>query len=186
MPTTQPSTRRTSPVDYALGESTLGLVLVARTSKGVCAIFIGEDASEVEEPLRGRFPQARRRDLSANDASELSHTLTAVIDYIEHPRRDLNLEFDLYGTEFQQSIWQKLREIPFGQTSTYTEIARAIGRPSAARAVAGACAANLVSVAIPCHRVLRSDGALSGYRWGVGRKRTLLEREGVLQEQSLI
>lgn len=184
----QRSMGRAPAVAFALGESSLGTVLVARSARGVCAIFIGADRAEVEPSLRQKFRQARcvEDGDEGAQAGELRDDLSKVIAYIEDPRRELDLELDLCGTEFQRRVWLTLRQIPRGQTSTYTEIAGAIGQPTAARAVAGACAANLVSVAIPCHRVLRSDGSLSGYRWGVARKRALLEREGVLQEQSLL
>lgn len=186
MSTKQRSTDRSPMVDFALGDSSLGKVLVARSSKGVCAIFMDEDAEKLERALFETFSDARRVENDGGEGAELKQTLAKVIDYIDDPRQDLDLVFDLHGTEFQRSVWGELREIPLGKTATYTEIAIALGKPTAARAVAGACAANLVSIAIPCHRVVRSDGSLSGYRWGIERKRALLEREGVLKKQSTL
>jgi len=159
----------------ALQTCNLGFALIATSGKGVCAFLLGDDAAALETELRRRFPGAQ---LAAADArcARLAADALALIDT---PERAASLPLDLRGTAFQQRVWSALRAIPAGSTASYAEIARSIGAPKATRAVAGACAANPVAVAVPCHRVLRSDGALSGYRWGVDRKRELLAREGV-------
>jgi AraC family transcriptional regulator of adaptative response/methylated-DNA-[protein]-cysteine methyltransferase len=148
-------------------------VLVAATANGVCALFMGDDPDELAAELQGRFPKAV---LTAGDEA-FEQWVSRVIGLVEAPRLGWNLPLDLRGTAFQERVWQALREIPAGSTATYSEIAEKIGRPAAVRAVAGACAANLVAVAIPCHRVILAGGGLSGYRWGVERKRALLDRE---------
>ena len=161
-------------IRFAIGDCTLGVILVAATDKGVCAILLGDDPQIVLRDLQKRFPRAEL--LGGEPAFE---TMVAqVVGLVETPGSALNLPLDIGGTAFQQKVWQALRAIPAGQTATYAQLANAIGQPSAVRAVAGACAANPIAVAIPCHRVIRTDGDLSGYRWGVERKRTLLEREG--------
>jgi AraC family transcriptional regulator, regulatory protein of adaptative response / methylated-DNA-[protein]-cysteine methyltransferase len=157
----------------AIGECSLGSVLVAQSPRGVCAILLGDDPSALARDLKQRFPNAN---LVGGDR-DLEKRLAQVIGLIESPAMGLELPLDPRGTAFQQRVWQALRRIPAGSTASYTDIATRIGTPKAVRAVAQACAANAVAVAIPCHRVVRSDGALSGYRWGVERKRTLLERE---------
>lgn len=151
----------------------LGVLLVARSERGICAVLLGDDPADLERDLRQRLPEARlrRRD------PEMRLVAASVAAFVEAPRRDLALPLDLRGTAFQRKVWQALRDIPAGKTSTYTEIAARIGLPRAVRAVAGACAANLLAVVVPCHRVLRKDGGLSGYRWGVARKRRLLDLE---------
>ena len=161
-------------IRFAVGQCSLGAILVARTEKGICAITIGDDPEALVHDLQDRFPKA---DLVGQDA-DFEKTVAAVVGFVEAPRVGLDLPLDIRGTAFQQRVWQALRDIPAGETSTYTEVARRIGEPKAVRAVAGACAANPIAVAIPCHRVVRADGGLSGYRWGVERKRELLEREG--------
>jgi AraC family transcriptional regulator of adaptative response/methylated-DNA-[protein]-cysteine methyltransferase len=158
-----------------LGRSTLGTVLVARTRKGICAIALGDDPKALVSDLRKRF----RRAVLAEGGAGVERLLAQVSSLIEAPARGLDLELDTQGTDFQRRVWEALRKIPAGKTASYTDIARRIGAPSSVRAVAQACGANPIAVAIPCHRVVRSDGDLSGYRWGVGRKRILLEREGV-------
>jgi AraC family transcriptional regulator, regulatory protein of adaptative response / methylated-DNA-[protein]-cysteine methyltransferase len=162
-----------SEIRFALGECSLGTILVARTEKGVCAILIGDEAEPLLRELQDRFPRAR---LVGGDTG-FEEMVAKVVGLVEAPALGLDLPLDVRGTAFQQRVWDALREIPSGQTTTYTEIARRIGAPKSVRAVAGACAANAVAVAIPCHRVVRTDGALSGYRWGVERKRALLDRE---------
>jgi AraC family transcriptional regulator of adaptative response/methylated-DNA-[protein]-cysteine methyltransferase len=160
-------------IRFAVGQSSLGAILVAATDKGVCAISIGDDPAALLRDLEARFPKAR---LIGGD--EGFETLVAkVVGLVEAPRHGLDLPLDIRGTAFQERVWQALRDIPAGETRTYAEIAERIGHPSAVRAVAGACASNRIAVAIPCHRVVRSDGSLSGYRWGVERKRRLIERE---------
>lgn len=170
---TDPSTR-TAAVHFATSACSLGCILVAATGRGVCAILLGDDADGLGRDLRRRFPGAR---LIA-DQTGLAGTLAQVAGVIEAPAHGLDLPLDIGGTPFQQRVWQALRAIPAGATASYAEVARRIGAPGAARAVARACAANPVALAVPCHRVVRGDGTLSGYRWGAGRKRALLAREG--------
>lgn len=158
---------------FAIGQCSLGAILVAASARGVCAIFLGDDPEALLHDLQDRFPQAR---LIGGDAG-FEHTVAIVVGFVEAPALGLTLPLDVRGTAFQQRVWQALCDIPAGRTASYAEIAERIGAPAAVRAVAGACAANPVAVAIPCHRVLRSDGSLSGYRWGVERKRALLLRE---------
>jgi AraC family transcriptional regulator, regulatory protein of adaptative response / methylated-DNA-[protein]-cysteine methyltransferase len=161
-------------IHFATGECSLGSILVAQTGRGVCAVLLGDHPESLAQDLEHRFPRATP---IAGDA-ELKRMLVQVVDLVEAPSRELDLPLDVRGTVFQQRVWQALREIPAGSTATYTEIAGRIGSPKSVRAVAQACAANALAVAIPCHRVVRTDGGLSGYRWGVERKRALLQREG--------
>ena len=156
-------------IRHAVGKCSLGLVLAAFSEAGVRAIFLGDDRESLTAELQRRFPKAR---LTRGD----DH-LAEIIACVENPKLKLALPLDLRGTAFQQRVWQALREIPAGSTRSYAQVAEKIGSPKSVRAVAGACAANAIAVAIPCHRVVRSDGNLSGYRWGVERKRRLLERE---------
>ena len=159
---------------FAIGQCSLGSILVASSPGGVAAILLGDDPDALVRDLQDRF---RNADLVGRDAGY--ETLVArVVGLVEAPGMGCDLPLDIRGTVFQQRVWQALREIPPGATSTYGEIADRIGATGGARAVAGACAANSLAVAIPCHRVVRQDGALSGYRWGIERKRTLLELEG--------
>jgi AraC family transcriptional regulator of adaptative response/methylated-DNA-[protein]-cysteine methyltransferase len=158
------------PVRFSVGQSTLGHVLVAETDEGVRAVLIGDSIADLQRDLRRRFP-------GAESAPARADLVESVIDYIEHPATADEPPLDIAGTPFQREVWRALREVPAGETTTYAELARRIGRPSAVRAVAGAVAANPVAVLVPCHRVIRSDGSLSGYRWGVERKRELLARE---------
>jgi AraC family transcriptional regulator of adaptative response/methylated-DNA-[protein]-cysteine methyltransferase len=160
-------------IRFGIGECSLGPILVARSERGVCAIFLGDDPRELVRDLRNRFPKAN---LIGADA-EFERLLAKVVGFVEAPRLGLDLPLDVRGTAFQQRVWQALRRIPAGATASYAEIARGIGAPSSVRAVAQACAANKIAVAIPCHRVVKSDGGLSGYRWGVERKRSLLAKE---------
>jgi AraC family transcriptional regulator of adaptative response/methylated-DNA-[protein]-cysteine methyltransferase len=165
---------RGAEIRFALGQSSLGAVLVAATDRGVCAIELGDDPQALLDAFQDRFPKAR---LVGGDAA-FEALVARAVGLVEAPRREApDLPLDLRGTAFQQRVWKALREIPPGRTASYAEIAARIGRHGAARAVARACAANRVAVAIPCHRVVRIGGALSGYRWGVARKRALLERE---------
>ena len=172
----RPSTdEQSAPADvrYALGRCSLGAVLVAATTGGVCALLLGDGEEELvgdlERRLRGRC--CRRAD------AELEELVAKAVGLFEEPRSLLDLPLDVRGTDFQRRVWRALQAVPAGSTTTYAAIARAIGAPKAVRAVGSACAANPVAVAIPCHRVLRGDGGLSGYRWGLERKRALLERE---------
>ncbi len=151
----------------------LGFVLVAATAVGVCAVLLADDPAKLREELNMRFPRAEI--VPADDRFEA--WMAAVVDLVEAPGSRVELPLDVRGTAFQHLVWQALREIPAGSTASYSEIAERIGRPTAARAVAAACAANRVAVVIPCHRVVRSDESVSGYRWGVERKRELLRRE---------
>lgn len=158
---------------FAVGQSTLGAILVASSARGVAAILLGDDPELLVRDLQDRFPQAQL----IGGAPDYEALVARVVGFIEAPRIGLDLPLDIRGTAFQQRVWQALRAIPPGHTATYADIATRIGAPGSARAVAGACAANRLAVAIPCHRIIRQDGSLSGYRWGVARKRELLERE---------
>lgn len=160
-------------IRFALGECSLGAILVAATEVGVCAVLMDDDPAVLPLELRRRFPRA---DIVAGDG-EFTERVSAVVDLVEDPKSPFELPLDIRGTAFQHLVWRALREIPAGSTASYSEIAQRIGRPRAARAVAAACAANGVAVVIPCHRVVRSDDSISGYRWGVERKRELLRRE---------
>jgi len=160
-------------VRFAIGECSLGAILVAATDKGLCAILLGDDADALARDLQDRFPRATLR----GDDADFARTVALVVGFVEAPRIGLDLPLDIRGTAFQQRVWQALRAIPPGRTASYAEIAHEIGMPKAVRAVAQACGANALAVAIPCHRVVRSDGTLSGYRWSVQRKQALLERE---------
>jgi AraC family transcriptional regulator of adaptative response/methylated-DNA-[protein]-cysteine methyltransferase len=160
-------------IHFAVGECSLGSILVARSAWGVCAILLGDDPALLLRELQDRFPQAR---LIGGDAG-FEEVVARVVGWVESPCIGLDLPLDVRGTAFQQRVWQALRTIAAGSTASYTEVADKIGEPQAARAVAAACAANPLAVAIPCHRVVRNDGALAGYRWGVERKRALLDRE---------
>jgi AraC family transcriptional regulator of adaptative response/methylated-DNA-[protein]-cysteine methyltransferase len=160
-------------VHFAVGQCTLGAVLVAQSARGVCAILLGEDPQALVRELQDHFPKANLIGADHN----FEQLVARVVGLIESPSMGLDLPLDLRGTVFQMRVWQALREIPPGTTATYAQIAQRIGAPKSVRAVAGACGANRLAVAIPCHRVVRSDGTLSGYRWGVERKRQLLQRE---------
>lgn len=172
-----PSTWREGGADteirFAVGACSLGAILVAQSGRGVCAILLGDDPEALVRDLQDRFPRAT---LLGGDAG-FEQVVASVVGIVEAPGLGLDLPLDLRGTAFQQRVWQALAQIPPGQTVSYTELARRIGAPAAVRAVASACGANPLAVAIPCHRVVRSDGALSGYRWGVTRKQALLELE---------
>jgi AraC family transcriptional regulator of adaptative response/methylated-DNA-[protein]-cysteine methyltransferase len=160
-------------IRFAVGECSLGSILVAKSERGVCAILLGDDPEALARDLQDQFPKAN---LSGGDA-QFEELVAKVVGLVEAPGVGLDLPLDVRGTAFQQRVWQALRSIPVGATASYSEIARRIGSPGAVRAVAQACASNRLAVAIPCHRVVRNDGAISGYRWGVERKRELLERE---------
>lgn len=160
-------------IRFAVGDCSLGVILVAATEKGVCAIEFGEAPDALLRDFQARFDQA---ELIGGDP-DFEQLVARVVGLIEAPGNNIELPLDIRGTVFQQQVWQALRDVPVGETVSYAAIAARIGRPAAVRAVAGACAANPLAVAIPCHRVVRTDGGLSGYRWGVERKRALLERE---------
>ena len=160
-------------IRFAVGQCSLGAILVAASARGVCAILLGDEPEALLRQLQERFAHAR---FIGADA-EFEQWVARVVGFVEAPRLGLDLPLDLRGTAFQQRVWQALQQIPPGTTASYGEIARRIGAPRAVRAVAGACAANPLAVAIPCHRVVQRDGGLAGYRWGIERKRALLERE---------
>ena len=163
-------------IRFAIGECSLGSILVAASDKGVCAILLGDNPEALARDLQDRFPNAM---LTGGDA-EFDAWVAKVVGFVEMPRLGLDLPLDVRGTAFQQRVWRALSDIPVGSTASYSEIARKIGAPRSMRAVAQACGANALAVAIPCHRVIRSDGELTGYRWGVERKRALLDREAEL------
>jgi AraC family transcriptional regulator of adaptative response/methylated-DNA-[protein]-cysteine methyltransferase len=160
-------------IHYAVADCSLGSVLVAATGRGVCAILLGDEPPALVRELGDRFPSVR---LVRGDRG-FARLVARVVRVIERPGRRLDLPLDLRGTAFQRRVWRALQEIPPGATATYTELARRIGAPTSVRAVGQACAANPIAVAIPCHRMVRADGGLAGYRWGVERKRALLARE---------
>jgi AraC family transcriptional regulator, regulatory protein of adaptative response / methylated-DNA-[protein]-cysteine methyltransferase len=172
-PTTYRAGGADTDIRFAVGECSLGSILVAQSDRGVCAIFMGDDPEQLARHLQDRFPRAR---LIGGDAG-FEELVARVVGLVEAPGLGLDLPLDVRGTAFQQRVWQALRAIPAGETVSYADLAKRIGSPKSIRAVAQACGANPVAVAIPCHRVVRSDGGLSGYRWGVERKRALLERE---------
>lgn len=160
-------------IRFGVGQCSLGAILVAASAQGVCAVLLGDDPDLLVAELQSRFARA---DLVGADP-EFEGWMARVIGQLESPAPDPGLPLDIRGTAFQHLVWQALRQIPIGSTASYSEIAERLGRPLAARAVAAACAANHLAVVIPCHRVVRADGSLSGYRWGVERKRELLRRE---------
>ncbi|HEV7414910.1 bifunctional DNA-binding transcriptional regulator/O6-methylguanine-DNA methyltransferase Ada [Tianweitania sediminis] len=162
-------------IRFAVGACCLGQILVAQSDKGICAILLGDDPHALLRNLQDRFPQA---ELLGGDPS-FEHTVAQVVALVDEPRGSLDLPLDIRGTAFQQRVWQALREIPAGETISYSELAQRLGAPRAVRAVASACAANALAVVVPCHRVVRSDGGLSGYRWGLERKQALITKEAL-------
>jgi AraC family transcriptional regulator, regulatory protein of adaptative response / methylated-DNA-[protein]-cysteine methyltransferase len=160
-------------IRFAVGECSLGSILVAQSDRGICAILLGDDPDSLARDLQDQFPKAN---LIGGDAG-FERLVAKVVGFVEAPAVGLDLPLDVRGTAFQQRVWQSLRKIPAGSTASYTEVAKLIGSPNSVRAVAQSCGANKLAVAIPCHRVVRNDGALSGYRWGVERKRALLKKE---------
>ena len=162
-------------ITYAIGECALGRVLVARSVKGVCAILIGDDQTELETDLAARFPDAK---VLLNEAV-VHDDLAKAIQFMDKPSAGLDLPLDMHGTPFQRLVWEKIRAISVGRTVTYTELARWVGPLASARAVAGACAVNPIALAVPCHRVVGANGDLTGYRWGIDRKRELLQKEAM-------
>jgi AraC family transcriptional regulator of adaptative response/methylated-DNA-[protein]-cysteine methyltransferase len=161
------------PILFSTGESVLGTVLVARSERGICAILLGEDPRALERDLRQRFPHDELRDAGAR----IEPLVSEVTRFLAAPHAKLELPLDLRGSDLEQRVWNALREVAPGTTATYSDIALRLGVPATAKEVGEACAANPMAVAVPCHRVLRKDGSLGGYRWGVRRKRALLERE---------
>jgi AraC family transcriptional regulator of adaptative response/methylated-DNA-[protein]-cysteine methyltransferase len=164
---------RGASIRFAVGECALGAILVAQSQRGVCAILLGDDPDALAQDLQRRFPQA---ELRGGDAG-FERLVARVVGFVEAPALGLDLPLDVRGTAFQERVWQALRAVPLGTTVGYAQLAERIGAPRAARAVAQACGANSVAVAIPCHRVVPRDGGPGGYRWGVERKRELLRRE---------
>jgi AraC family transcriptional regulator of adaptative response/methylated-DNA-[protein]-cysteine methyltransferase len=160
-------------IRFAVGKCSMGSILVATSDRGICAILLGDDPDALTRDLQDQFPSAN---LIGGDAG-FEQLVAKVVGFIEAPALGLDLPLDVRGTAFQQRDWHALQKIPAGSTASYSDIAKLIGSPASVRAVAQACGANALAVAIPCHRVVRNDGALSGYRWGVDRKRILLERE---------
>jgi AraC family transcriptional regulator of adaptative response/methylated-DNA-[protein]-cysteine methyltransferase len=160
-------------IRFAVGECSLGSILVAQSDRGICAILLGDDPDALARDLQDQFPKAN---LIGGDAA-FERLVAKVVGFVEEPELGLDLPLDVRGTAFQQRVWKSLRKLPAGSTASYRDVAKRIGSPNSVRAVAQACAANVLAVAIPCHRVVRNDGALSGYRWGVERKRALLEKE---------
>ena len=160
-------------IRFSTADSSLGKLIVATTGRGIRALELGDSDDALGMGLRRRFPRAE----IVRDDSGLREEIRHLVDLIDQPARGCDLPLDLAGTPFQQQVWSALRSIPAGETVTYDALARSLGRPTAARAVARACASNPVAILVPCHRVLREDGGLGGYRWGIERKRILLERE---------
>jgi len=166
--------RAVPPIRFATATCSLGAILVAASGRGVCAILLGDDREQLVGDLQARFPDAA----SVAADGELGPLISSIAGFVDVPAAGLDIPLDIgSGTEFQQKVWTALREIPAGSTASYAAVASRIGAPAAVRAVARACAANPLAVVVPCHRVIRTDGALSGYRWGVDRKRALLDRE---------
>ncbi len=172
-PVNDPRTRTSDVIRFAIRRSPIGLILAASTQNGLCCVLIGENSERLRAELICRFPTV----VCVPAGESLDGVFAAILRIIEDPFEGSDITLDVRGTEFQKSVWQALRAIPPGRTASYADIAKKIGRPSAMRAVAQACASNNIALAIPCHRVVRSDGSLSGYRWGAERKAALLERE---------
>lgn len=160
-------------IRYATARTALGSVLVARSSNGVRAILVGDDAATLADDLQARMPKAK---LEAGD-DQCSYMAATVAEHVEDPSVPLDFTLDAQGTDFQKRVWKALRAIPAGMTVSYSELARQVGAPESVRGVASACGANPIALAVPCHRVVAKDGSLGGYRWGVERKRALLEKE---------
>ena len=160
-------------ITYSTGDSRLGTILIARSDVGVCAILLGDDGDDLVDDLASRFPGSFLK----ADGTALRDELAKVVQFIDSPRTPLDFALDMRGTPFQRRVWNALRAIPAGTTINYTELARRVGDLKAVRAVASACASNPIALAVPCHRVVRSDGDLAGYRWGIERKRALLALE---------
>jgi AraC family transcriptional regulator of adaptative response/methylated-DNA-[protein]-cysteine methyltransferase len=170
-----PASTKAEQLRFACGDSWLGATLVAMSAEGVVAILIGDDPAKLRRELAAAFPQAHLVD----DDDALQDVLRAVSDFLEAPGRGLNLPLDIRGDALQQAVWTALRATPSGQTITYGQIAKSLPMPATAQEVGAACAANVLAVAIPCHRVVKADGSISGYRWGVARKKRLINREAL-------
>lgn len=167
-------------IHYTIVDSPLGRLLVGGTDRGISALYLGESDAQLEAALQKEYPRAKIQ----RDRNGLESSVSKILNHLKGREPHLDLPTDVQATAFQRRVWEELRRIPYGKTRTYTEVARAIGRPRAIRAVARACATNPVSVVVPCHRVVRSDGNLAGYRWGLDRKRALLEHEGSTHKSS--
>ena len=178
-PTTFRNAGADTVIHFAVGESSLGAIIVASTEKGICAIALGDDPQTLLCELQDQFPRAQ---LIGGD-KKFEQWVAQVVGLVEKPDTDFNLPLDIRGTVFQTRVWRALQEIPVGSTASYSEIAKQIGSPKSARAVAKACASNTIAIAIPCHRVIRSDGSISGYRWGIERKNSLLLKEKQAKDQ---
>jgi AraC family transcriptional regulator, regulatory protein of adaptative response / methylated-DNA-[protein]-cysteine methyltransferase len=165
----------TKDIRLVFGTFSLGTVLVAASTRGIAAILLGDDRCALLSELAAAFPQAR---LTSDDAG-LADMVGQVVTFLDAPHKGLDLPLDIRGSTLEQAVWQALREIPAGHTVTYGQIAKTLSPPATAQDVGAACSANLLAVAIPCHRVVKADGSISGYRWGVQRKRKLINRESV-------
>jgi AraC family transcriptional regulator of adaptative response/methylated-DNA-[protein]-cysteine methyltransferase len=176
-----PDRFRRDEVTYQFSDCVLGTVLVAQTATGVCAVLFGDSEQELVEELRSRTRgaelQVSQTGSGPTGSGQTATTAAAVVALIGNPAEEVHVQLDIRGTEFQQKVWQQLLAIPCGSTMSYSQVAAAIGQPTAARAVAGACSANPIAVVIPCHRVIAADGGLGGYRWGIERKLRLLQAE---------
>ena len=168
-------------IQYTITDSPLGKLLVAATEKGICSVCLGDDAAALKEELHTEFAQAEIKE----DAAALSEWVNAILQHLNGKEPHLDLPLDVRATAFQKQVWQALQKVPYGETRSYAELAEALGKPKAVRAVASACARNPVALVVPCHRIVRSDGGMGGYRWGVERKERLLEKEakGGLENQ---
>ena len=169
-------------IEYVVAKTLLGTLLVAATERGVCAVTLGNDAKGLEAALASEYPAATRARV-APQSSSLASWVTEIVEAVDGDRRRLDIPFDIQASAFRWRVWRELQKIPFGETRSYGEIASAIGSPKAVRAVANACANNQAAVVIPCHRVIRQSGELGGYRWGLERKRQLLEKERAVSEE---
>lgn len=174
-PQVSPTSIPSDVFSYAITDSEIGKILVARSAKGVCSILIGDEADELVADLTGRFPKA----VLVRSEASVKADIAKVLRYIAKPSGGLRLTLDMRGTPFQRRVWEKLKAISPGRTVSYMELAKWVGPLVNPRAVAGACAANPIALAIPCHRVVRSNGDLAGYRWGIERKRALIQKETV-------
>jgi len=181
-PATYSRNGRGAAINYALAECDLGYLLVAATEKGICAVRLGSSETELETDLRGEFSAAS----VARDEGQLRAWVDQILEHLAGQRPDLNLPLDVQATAFQRLVWEALQAIPYGSTRSYAQVAQAIGRPTAVRAVARACATNPVALVVPCHRVIGSDKKLSGYRWGIERKEKLLKQERISVESKVL
>jgi AraC family transcriptional regulator of adaptative response/methylated-DNA-[protein]-cysteine methyltransferase len=162
-------------ISYTLADCDLGTVLIASRGKGICILQLGDNPGELEKIFLKEHPEAEKKKLAIPD-----EVLQKIIVHLDNPNKEINVELDIQGTDFQKRVWEELQKIPVGKSETYSKLAQKLGAADAVRAVATACGANPIAVLIPCHRVIRSDGGLGGYRWGIWRKQTLLKLEGNL------